>query len=56
MVEVLEAAVRLLIVFAAFLTLPLLVGQLEHKVMAHMQARVGTDVRRWVPRVGPAGG
>ena len=29
------------LVFAAFLTLPLLVGQLEHKVMAHMQSRVG---------------
>jgi len=39
--EVLEAALRLLIVFVAFLTLPLLVGQLEHKVMAHMQSRVG---------------
>jgi NADH-quinone oxidoreductase subunit H len=39
--ELLEAAVGLLVVFAAFLTLPLLVGQLEHKVMAHMQARVG---------------
>ena len=41
MVDVLEAAVRLAVVLAAFLILPLLVGQLEHKVMAHMQARVG---------------
>ena len=39
--DVLEAAVRLALVLAAFLILPLLVGQLEHKVMAHMQARVG---------------
>lgn len=39
--DLLEAALRLTIVFVAFLTLPLLVGQLEHKVMAHMQARVG---------------
>ena len=30
-----------LVVLVAFLTLPLLVGQIEHKVMAHMQARVG---------------
>ncbi|MBA3277794.1 MAG: NADH-quinone oxidoreductase subunit H, partial [Geodermatophilaceae bacterium] len=28
-------------VLAAFLTLPLLVGQLEHKAMAHMQGRLG---------------
>ena len=39
--DLLEAAARLALVFAAFLVLPLLVGQLEHKVMAHMQARVG---------------
>jgi NADH-quinone oxidoreductase subunit H len=30
-----------LIVIGAFLVLPLLVGQAEHKTMAHMQARVG---------------
>ena len=41
MPDLIEAAVRLAAVFAAFLTLPLLVGQLEHKAMAHMQARVG---------------
>ena len=28
-------------VVAAFLTLPLIVGQTEHKVMAHMQGRLG---------------
>ena len=32
---------RVLVVLAAFLVVPLLVGQLEHKVMAHMQSRVG---------------
>ncbi len=38
---VLEVALRLALVVAAFLLLPLLVGQLEHKVMAHMQGRLG---------------
>ncbi len=32
---------RLGLVVAAFLTLPLLVGQMEHKAMAHMQGRLG---------------
>jgi NADH-quinone oxidoreductase subunit H len=41
MPELLDALLRVLVVLAAFLTLPLLVGQLEHKAMAHMQARVG---------------
>jgi NADH-quinone oxidoreductase subunit H len=41
MPELLEVLVRVLVVLAAFLVLPLLVGQMEHKVMAHMQARVG---------------
>jgi NADH-quinone oxidoreductase subunit H len=36
-----ELAIRVLAVVAAFLTLPLLVGQTEHKVMAHMQGRLG---------------
>jgi NADH-quinone oxidoreductase subunit H len=36
-----DVAVRLLAVLLAFLILPLLVGQIEHKVMAHMQGRVG---------------
>ncbi len=34
-------AVRLALVLVAFLLLPLVVGQLEHKVMGHMQARLG---------------
>jgi NADH-quinone oxidoreductase subunit H len=36
-----DVAVRLVSVLAAFLVLPLLVGQLEHKAMAHMQSRLG---------------
>jgi NADH-quinone oxidoreductase subunit H len=40
-IDVLETLVRVLAVVAAFLVLPLLVGQTEHKVMAHMQGRVG---------------
>ena len=39
--DVLEVALRLLLVLGAFLTLPLLVGQAEHKAMAHMQGRLG---------------
>jgi NADH-quinone oxidoreductase subunit H len=39
--DVLEAVVRVVGVLAAFLVLPLLIGQAEHKVMAHMQGRVG---------------
>ncbi|HEX2361547.1 MAG TPA: NADH-quinone oxidoreductase subunit NuoH [Jiangellaceae bacterium] len=41
MIDFLEAIVRVAAVVAAFLLLPLLVGQTEHKVMAHMQGRVG---------------
>ncbi|MBM6404903.1 NADH-quinone oxidoreductase subunit H [Phycicoccus sp. CSK15P-2] len=37
----LEAALRAAAALAAFLVLPLLVGQAEHKVMAHMQGRLG---------------
>jgi NADH-quinone oxidoreductase subunit H len=37
----LELAIRVVAVLAAFLTLPLIVGQAEHKVMAHMQGRLG---------------
>ncbi|HEY1178838.1 MAG TPA: complex I subunit 1 family protein [Phytomonospora sp.] len=37
----LEIAIRVAGVFAAFLVLPLVVGQTEHKVMAHMQGRLG---------------
>ena len=41
MSEVLEVALRIVLVLGAFLTLPLLVGQTEHKAMAHMQSRLG---------------
>src|SRR3981189_3789103 len=37
----LEFVVRVVGVLVEFLVAPLLVGQTEHKVMAHMQARVG---------------
>ena len=36
MAEVAEAVLRVVGVLAAFLVLPLIVGQAEHKVMAHM--------------------
>jgi NADH-quinone oxidoreductase subunit H len=36
-----EVVLRAAAVLAAFLILPLLVGQTEHKVMAHMQGRLG---------------
>jgi NADH-quinone oxidoreductase subunit H len=36
-----EVVLRAVAVLAAFLVLPLLVGQTEHKVMAHMQGRLG---------------
>ena len=41
MSEALDTLVRVASVLAAFLVLPLLVGQTEHKVMAHMQGRLG---------------
>ena len=37
----LDLAIRVVAVIVAFLTLPLVVGQAEHKVMAHMQGRLG---------------
>ncbi len=37
----LDIVLRLAAVLVAFLVLPLLVGQTEHKVMAHMQGRLG---------------
>ena len=37
----LDVAIRVAGVAVAFLTLPLIVGQTEHKVMAHMQGRLG---------------
>ncbi|GAA2330814.1 NADH-quinone oxidoreductase subunit H [Streptomyces sparsogenes] len=39
--DVLDVALRLLALLLAFLVLPLVVGQTEHKVMAHMQGRLG---------------
>jgi NADH-quinone oxidoreductase subunit H len=39
--EALEVALRIVLVLGAFLVLPLLVGQTEHKAMAHMQSRLG---------------
>ena len=36
-----DLLIRVLAVVVAFLTLPLIVGQAEHKVMAHMQGRLG---------------
>jgi len=41
MIDWWDLALRQGVVLVAFLVLPLLVGQLEHKAMAHMQARVG---------------
>jgi len=41
MADVLDVVVRLGVIVVAFLVLPLLVGQTEHKVMAHMQSRLG---------------
>ncbi|HEU4349523.1 MAG TPA: complex I subunit 1 family protein [Actinoplanes sp.] len=41
MSDAVEIGVKAAGVLAAFLLLPLLVGQLEHKAMAHMQSRVG---------------
>lgn len=39
--DVLDVALRLVAVLAVFLVLPLVIGQTEHKVMAHMQGRLG---------------
>jgi len=39
--DALDVALRLLVVFVVFLTFPLIIGQTEHKVMAHMQGRLG---------------
>jgi NADH-quinone oxidoreductase subunit H len=41
MSDALDIGLRILVVLGAFLLLPLLVGQTEHKAMAHMQSRVG---------------
>ena len=37
----LEIVLKVLVVLLAFFSLPLVVGQLEHKAMAHMQGRLG---------------
>src|SRR5882724_3935402 len=37
----LEVALRLVVILGFFLVVPLLVGQMEHKAMAHMQGRLG---------------
>jgi NADH-quinone oxidoreductase subunit H len=37
----LDLILRVVLVLGAFLTLPLIVGQMEHKAMAHMQGRLG---------------
>lgn len=39
--DVLDVALRLVVVLVVFLAFPLVVGQTEHKVMAHMQSRLG---------------
>lgn len=37
----LDVVLRFVVILAVFLLLPLIVGQTEHKVMAHMQSRLG---------------
>ncbi|HUS21377.1 MAG TPA: complex I subunit 1 family protein [Aeromicrobium sp.] len=39
--DVLDIVIRVVLVLGAFLTLPLILGQMEHKQMAHMQSRLG---------------
>jgi NADH-quinone oxidoreductase subunit H len=41
MSDLLDVLLRLVLIIGAFMTLPLVLGQLEHKVMAHMQSRLG---------------
>lgn len=43
----LEVALKAVMVLAAFLTLPLALGQLEHKLMGHMQGRLGPMEAGW---------
>lgn len=43
----LEVALQAVVVLAAFLTLPLALGQLEHKLMGHMQGRLGPMEAGW---------
>jgi NADH-quinone oxidoreductase subunit H len=37
----LEVVLSFAVIIIVFLVLPLIVGQTEHKVMAHMQSRLG---------------
>ena len=39
--SVLDVTLRSVAVLACFMVLPLVLGQVEHKVMAHMQGRLG---------------
>ena len=39
--DALDIALRLVVILAVFLVLPLVIGQTEHKAMAHMQSRLG---------------
>jgi NADH-quinone oxidoreductase subunit H len=39
--EIVEVVIRAVTIIVAFIALPLLLGQTEHKVMAHMQGRLG---------------
>lgn len=41
MADVIDVVLRCLVVLAVFMVFPLVVGQMEHKAMAHMQSRVG---------------
>ena len=41
MADVIDAVLRCVVVLAVFMIVPLVIGQMEHKAMAHMQSRVG---------------
>ncbi|KQV74250.1 NADH dehydrogenase [Aeromicrobium sp. Root344] len=41
MPDVIDVILRCVLVLAVFMVLPLVIGQMEHKAMAHMQSRVG---------------